>query len=183
MLRKTPPSKKWRAERRTEKRNKIGTEKSEERKRGTNRNGKVWRAEKRNKRGTDKSEEKKRNDIGTEKSDERKRGMQKKNGKEHAAGEEQIELHLYYVIVYMQYSWHSSFLFVRLFRSYFVPFCLSSNFSVPLLFLWSALQTFPFLFVPLFRSSDFSVPISFLFSVLLSARHFLDGGVFRSIGN
>ena len=78
---------------------------------------------------------------------------------------------------------HSSFPFVRLFRSYFVPLFLSSDFSVPLLFLFSALQTFPFLFVPLFRSSDFSARISFLFSVLLSARHFLDGGVFRSIGN
>ena len=77
---------------------------------------------------------------------------------------------------------HSSFPFVRLFRSYFVPLFLSSDFSVPLLFLFSALQTFPFLFVPLFRSSDFSARISFLFSVLLSARHFLDGGVFRSIG-
>ena len=95
MLRKTPPPKKGRAERRTEKRNKIRAGKSEERKRGTSRNGKVWRAEKRNKRGTEKSEEKKRNDIGTEKSDERKRGMQKKNGKERAAGEEKIELHVY----------------------------------------------------------------------------------------
>ena len=37
----------------------------------------------------------KRNEVGTEKSDERKRGMQKKNGKERAAGEEKIELHLY----------------------------------------------------------------------------------------
>ena len=36
--------------------------------------------------------------IGTEKPDERKRGMQKKNRKERAAGEEKIELHLYYVI-------------------------------------------------------------------------------------
>ena len=36
--------------------------------------------------------------IGTEKSDERKRGMQTKNGKDRAAGEEKIELHLYYVI-------------------------------------------------------------------------------------
>ena len=60
MLRKTPPCKKWRAETRTEKRNEIRAEKSEERKRGTNRNGKVWRAEKRNKRGTEKSEERKR---------------------------------------------------------------------------------------------------------------------------
>ena len=33
-----------------------------------------------------------------EKSDELKRGMQKKNGKERAAGEEKFELHLYYVI-------------------------------------------------------------------------------------
>ena len=66
-----------------------------------------------------------------------------------------------------------------LFRSSF----LSSDFSVPLLFLFSALQTFPFLFVPLFRSSDFSARISFLFSVLVSARHVLDGGFFRSIGN
>ena len=79
----------------------------------------------------------------------------------------------------------------------------SSNFSSPaahsfpffFCFLFSFLQTFPFLFcssfllfklfrsyfVPLFRSSDFSDRISFLFSVLLSARHFLDGGVFRSI--
>ena len=34
----------------------------------------------------------------SEKLGERKRGMQKKNGKERAAGEEKIELHLYYVI-------------------------------------------------------------------------------------
>ena len=81
------------------------------------------------------------------------------------------------------FLFRSSFLLLRLFRSYFVPLFLSSDFSVPLLFLFSALQTFPFLFVPLFRSSDFSARISFLFSVLLSARHFLDGGVFRSIGN
>ena len=40
----------------------------------------------------------KRNDVGTEKSEERQRGMRKKNGKERAAGEEKIELHLYYVI-------------------------------------------------------------------------------------
>ena len=73
----------------------------------------------------------------------------------------------------------------------------SSDFSVSLRFLCSALQTFPFLVrstcslfrlfrshvVPLCRSSDFSVPISLLFSVLLSTRQFLDGGVFRSIGN
>ena len=38
-------------------------------------------------------------------------------------------------------------------------------------------------FVPLLGSSDFSVPLSFLFSVLLFAPHVLDGGVFRSIGN
>ena len=38
------------------------------------------------------------NGKGTEKSDELKRGMQKKNGKERAAGEEKFELHLYYVI-------------------------------------------------------------------------------------
>ena len=43
-------------------------------------------------------EERKRNGKWTEKFDERKRGMQKKNGKERAAGEEKIELHLYYVI-------------------------------------------------------------------------------------
>ena len=36
--------------------------------------------------------------MGTEKSDERKRGMQKKNEKEPAAGDEKIELHVYYVI-------------------------------------------------------------------------------------
>lgn len=55
---------------------KIGTEKSEERKRRT-------------------KEERKRNGKGTEKLDERKRAMYKKNGKERAAGEEKIELHLY----------------------------------------------------------------------------------------
>ena len=82
-----------------------------------------------------------------------------------------------------------------LFRSSFVPLFLSSDFSVPISFLFSFLQTFPFLFcsslplfrpfrssfVPLLRSS--TVHSLFLFSVLLSARHFLDGGVFRSIGN
>ena len=49
-------------------------------------------------------------------------------------------------------------------------------------FLLSIRQTFPFLVrcLPLFR---FVYPISFLFSVLLSARHFLDGAVFRSVGN
>ena len=58
----------------------------EERKRGTKQERKsVKRAEQRNK-------------LGTEKLDERMRGMQKKNGKERAAGEEQIELHLYYAI-------------------------------------------------------------------------------------
>ena len=84
-----------------------------------------------------------------------------------------------------------------LFRSYVVPLYRSSDFSVRMSFPLIALQTFPFLcrsslslfrlfrsyVVPLFRSSDFSGPRSFLFIVLLSARHFLDGGVFRSIGN
>ena len=32
---------------------------------------------------------------GTDKSDESKRGMQEKKGKEHAAGDENFELHLY----------------------------------------------------------------------------------------
>ena len=54
-LRKTPPSKKWRAERRTEKRNEIATEK-------------VRRAEKRNERGTEKSEERKRRSTEERKS-------------------------------------------------------------------------------------------------------------------
>ena len=38
------------------------------------------------------------NGNGTEKSAEHKRGMQKKNGKERAAGEEKIQLHVYYVL-------------------------------------------------------------------------------------
>ena len=68
--------------------------------------------------------------------------------------------------------------FLRLHRTLF---CSSSA------FLFSVRQTFPLLgrfsIVPLFRSSDFSVPISLLFCVLLSARHSLRGGAFRSIGN
>ena len=38
----------------------------------------------------------KRNDVGTEKSEECSGGTQKKNEKERAAGDEQIELHVYY---------------------------------------------------------------------------------------
>ena len=67
MLRKTPPPASGRERKRTtEKRKPIATEKSEERKRV--------------------------NERGTETSDKRKRGKQKKNGKERAAGEEQIEV-------------------------------------------------------------------------------------------
>ena len=69
-------------------------------------------------------------------------------------------------------------------------------FRSSLAFLRYTLQTFPLLrrsssslcslfrsyVAPLYRSSDFSVPMSFLFIVLLSGRHFSDGGVFRSIG-
>jgi len=40
-----------------------------------------------------------------------------------------------------------------------------------------------FLSVPFSHSSDFFAGISFLFSVLVSPRHFLEGGMFRSIGN
>ena len=59
-------------------------------------NGKVWRALKRNDIGTEKSEEREHRKVWrTEKSDELKRGMQKKKGKEPAAGEEKFELHLY----------------------------------------------------------------------------------------
>ena len=59
----------------------MGTEKSEEQKRGA-------------------KEERKslKNGRRTEKSDEYTRRVQTKNGKERAAGEEKIELHLYYVI-------------------------------------------------------------------------------------
>ena len=73
----------------------------------------------------------------------------------------------------------SSFPLLRCFRSFSVPQ------SFPYLFRSSVpfLRLFRTSFVPLFRSSDFSVPISFLFSVLLSARHVLDGGVFRQQGN
>ena len=56
-----------------------------------------WIADER-KRGTEEERKSLRNGKGTEKSDKLKREMQKKNGKERAAGEEQIELHLYYVI-------------------------------------------------------------------------------------
>ena len=47
------------------------------------------------KRGTEEERKNLRSGKGTEKSDEYKRGMQKKNGKERAAGDEKIELHLY----------------------------------------------------------------------------------------
>ena len=47
------------------------------------------------KRGIAKERKSLRNGKGTEKSDEYNRGMQKKNGKERAAGDEQMDLHLY----------------------------------------------------------------------------------------
>ena len=46
-------------------------------------------------KGTEEVRKSLRNGSGTEKSDEYKRGMLRKNGKERAAGEEKIELHLY----------------------------------------------------------------------------------------
>ena len=64
---------------------------------------------------------------------------------------------------------HSSFSFVRLFRSHLVRLFLSSDFSVRL--------CSSFLLFRLFRS------YSILFSVLLSARHLRGGGVFRQQGN
>ena len=47
------------------------------------------------KRGTEEVRKSLRKGKGTEKSDECKRGMQKRNGKERAAGDETFELHLY----------------------------------------------------------------------------------------
>ena len=47
------------------------------------------------KRGTEAERKKLINGKGPEKSDERKRGTEKKNGKERAAGDENIELHFH----------------------------------------------------------------------------------------
>ena len=66
---------------------------------------------------------------------------------------------------------------------HFVIFPRRSLFCSSFAFLFSFRQTFPILVrssFPLFRLFRSCL---FLFSVLLSARHFLDGGVFRSIGN
>ena len=49
--------------------------------------------------------------------------------------------------------------------------------------LLSLFRLFRSSFVPLLSSSNFFVRILFLLSVLLFARHVIDGGVFRSIGN
>ena len=59
--------------------------------------------------------------------------------------------------------------------AFFSVFLLHSSFPLVKLFRSS--------FVALLSFSDFSVPFWFLFSVLLSARHFLDGAVFRSVGS
>ena len=55
----------------------------------------VTRIDDERKKGTEEMREILRNGRRTEKSDEYKRGMQKKNGKEHAAGDEKFELHLH----------------------------------------------------------------------------------------
>ena len=56
---------------------------------------KVTRIADERKRKTEEERKNLRNGGGTENIDERKRGMQKKNGKERAAGNEKIELLLY----------------------------------------------------------------------------------------
>ena len=56
---------------------------------------KVTRISDERRRGTEEELKSLRNGKGTEKSDECKRGMQKKNGKERAAGDEKFEVHLY----------------------------------------------------------------------------------------
>ena len=56
---------------------------------------KVTRMADERQRGTEEVQKSLRNEKGTEKSDECRTRMQKKNGKERAAGDEQIDLHLY----------------------------------------------------------------------------------------